>query len=272
MERTPKKINYLNNRDILKEIHKSKCSYCYFTDVKYQSYDYITYDVTEVNKEKMEEIFNLKVITIGNSRRIEDKTINFTKEDMIFRVMTTEHVPDIIKEKKVNKHIVETKIVKVRTNFPAFKHNILKDGKPLEVGRSHWKGDLETGEFCMTHGKLTNTLAIMYMKLVDKYSNKGNWRGYTYVDEMKSYALLQLTSEGLQFNEARTSNPFAFFTQTVYHAFTRTFNLEKKIQTTKDDILIMTGSTPSYSRQLDDEKQVKVAALEKLFDKTTLAT
>ena len=25
----PKKVNYLNNKDILKEIHKSKMTYCY---------------------------------------------------------------------------------------------------------------------------------------------------------------------------------------------------------------------------------------------------
>ena len=41
----PKKVNYLNNKDILKEIHKSKMTYCYVADDKYASFDVILEDV-----------------------------------------------------------------------------------------------------------------------------------------------------------------------------------------------------------------------------------
>ena len=42
MSITPKKpVNYLNNKDILKEIHESKNSYCYFTKKEYHRYDII---------------------------------------------------------------------------------------------------------------------------------------------------------------------------------------------------------------------------------------
>ena len=37
----PRKVNYLNNKDILKEIHTSKNSYCYFTQPEYHRYDLI---------------------------------------------------------------------------------------------------------------------------------------------------------------------------------------------------------------------------------------
>ena len=33
-----KKINYLNNKDMLKEIHKSKNTFCEYTDPKYGDY------------------------------------------------------------------------------------------------------------------------------------------------------------------------------------------------------------------------------------------
>ena len=36
-----KTTNYLNNKDILKEIHKSKTSYCYFTKKEYHQFDLI---------------------------------------------------------------------------------------------------------------------------------------------------------------------------------------------------------------------------------------
>ena len=34
-----KPVNYLNNKDILKEIHKSKTSYCSYTKNEYHQYD-----------------------------------------------------------------------------------------------------------------------------------------------------------------------------------------------------------------------------------------
>ena len=51
----------------------------------------------------------------------------------------------------------------------------------------------------------------MYIKLVERYSQRSNWRGYTYIDEMRGQALLQLTQIGLQFNEAKSDNPFAYY-------------------------------------------------------------
>ena len=34
-----KRTNYLNNKDILSEIHKSKTTYCSFSDQKYHQFD-----------------------------------------------------------------------------------------------------------------------------------------------------------------------------------------------------------------------------------------
>ena len=36
-----KKVNYLNNKDILKEIHKSKMTYCWLADEHYGFFDII---------------------------------------------------------------------------------------------------------------------------------------------------------------------------------------------------------------------------------------
>ena len=89
------------------------------------------------------------------------------------------------------------------------------------------------------------------MKLVDRYGHRGNWRGYTYLEEMKSQALLQLSQVGLQFDESRsdTPNPFAYYTQTITNSFMRILNIEKKNQNIRDDILEMNNLSPSYSRQ-----------------------
>ena len=44
-----KKQNYLNNKDILKEIHKSKMSFCWLKAKQYHQYDIILNDVTEID-------------------------------------------------------------------------------------------------------------------------------------------------------------------------------------------------------------------------------
>ena len=74
---------------------------------------------------------------------------------------------------------------------------------------------------------------------------------------MRGQALMQLSQVGLQFNEARSDNPFAYYTQTITNSFTRILNLEKRNQTIRDDILIDSGHLPSYSRQMAHEEEIK---------------
>ena len=82
---------------------------------------------------------------------------------------------------------------------------------------------------------------------------RSNWRGYTYVDEMRSHALLQLSQIGLQFNELKSQNPFAYYTAAVTNSFTRVLNLEKRNQNIRDDLLQENGQMPSWTRQIEHE-------------------
>jgi hypothetical protein len=65
---------------------------------------------------------------------------------------------------------------------------------------------------------------------------------------MKGQAILQLTQIGLQFDESKSDNPFAYFTAAVTNSFVRVINIEKRNQNIRDDILEMNGMNPSYSR------------------------
>jgi hypothetical protein len=93
-----------------------------------------------------------------------------------------------------------------------------------------------------------------YGCFVARRNGKVYLTGNTYIDEMKSQALLQLSQVGLQFDESRSENPnpFAYYTQTITNSFMRILNIEKKNQNIRDDILIMHGATPSWTRQTDD--------------------
>ena len=269
----PRRVNYLNNKDILKEIHKSKLTYCYVADDEFANVDLIVESVKKINKtaiktarenraSKMQTEAYQKSIAEGDWTKkpkqkdfaVDPKSIPV--ESLVFRVMTYEHIPDEIGRKKTTKTIADTK---AKVNFPPFKHYILdsKGINPREVVRSHWVGGLHNGHFSTTHGSITNELGKMFMKLVERYSQRGNWRGYTYNDEMQSQALMQLSQIGLQFDESKSENPFAYYTATVNNSFTRVLNLEKRNQTIRDDILIEQGHLPSYGRQIQHENELK---------------
>jgi hypothetical protein len=70
---------------------------------------------------------------------------------------------------------------------------------------------------------------------------------------MKGAAILQLTYVGLRFNEAKSSNPFAYFTAVLNNSFCRVLNAEKRTQSIRDDIMESSGLAPSYTRQFQED-------------------
>lgn len=244
---------YLTNKALLAEIHKSKKTYCYFVDPLYSDYDVIVKSLAEVTEDLGREVLDKK----ASARRKNPADASKTVEDLVFRVHTYEHVP-LCGDKKRRSRTADGE-GHLRTNFPPFKHYILKNGEPIEVGRSHWVNGLDNGYFSLDHGRLTNKLAHMFLLLVERYGRKANWRNYTYIDEMRSSALLQLATVGLQFDEFRGDNPFAYYTQVMKSCFTRVFNLERKVQTIRDEMLIMAGAAPSHTRQIEHELGHKFA-------------
>ena len=49
MIKKPAPVNYLNNKDILKEINASKLTYCQISDEKYSNYDIIVNNIADIN-------------------------------------------------------------------------------------------------------------------------------------------------------------------------------------------------------------------------------
>jgi hypothetical protein len=94
--------------------------------------------------------------------------------------------------------------------------------------------------------------------LCERYAMRFNWRGYTYNDEMRGSAILQLTYVGLRFNEAKSSNPFAYYTAAINNSFCRVLNSEKRNQNIRDDILELNGLNPSWSRQFSSTNTASI--------------
>lgn len=265
-----RKRNYLNNKDILSEIHKSKNTFNSYVESSYHQYDLILLDVAKINRLTIAEAKRAKAKRLSSAeyerRKMAGEKVKqaecetdwkkITKEELIFRVMSFDHIPEEPGRKKNPKTIADTK---TKLNFPPFHHYKFNDeGELILVGKSHWVGGMDNGHFDKTHGKATNTLATMWLKLVDRYATRGNVRGYTYNDEMKGQAILQLAQIGLQFDESKSNNPFAYYTAAVTNSFVRVINIEKRNQNIRDDILEMNDLNPSYTRQAQGEWEAAV--------------
>ncbi len=316
-----KKINYLNNKDLLDEIGKSKLTFCQFTEEDSEKYDFIvdtprpesrgkkvripppsTIEYSEMLEGRRAQCLSPDTVATAIKNRadrlskfgydqamkgyveaydahvdaIDGGTIGKNEpfkvakptkkeytvdpddimiEDLVIRFHTFEHIPlsDNTKDNPVTEADYREKVSFVP--FIQYKYDIT-DGKVSGlriVGRSHFKEGIYSNE----HGDITPKLANMFILLTNKYAQKHNWRGYTYVDDMKGNALLQLSIMGLQFNEARSDNPFAYLTTTLKNAFLRVLQSEKKEQDIRDDLIEKSGQTPSNTRQMDHDKHIQ---------------
>jgi hypothetical protein len=276
LTRTPAKTNYLNNRDILKEIHLSKNTYCSYRDpVLDHQYDIILPTLEKINQRTIAEARRNRADRLKREGTIVDPR-KIPNTDLVFRITCWEHIPwapkkvskaeakkkkniedifelDLIEQDDPLAELLEEPVLDpkhVRLNFPPFYHYRIDANKvPYLVGKSHWRGDLDHGEFCRDHGTMTRKLATMFIKLCERYATRSNWRGYTYNEEMRGQALLQLSQIGLQFDESKSQNPFAYYTAAITNSFTRILNLEKKNQNIRDDMLEQAGLNPSWTRQ-----------------------
>lgn len=111
--------------------------------------------------------------------------------------------------------------------------------------------------------EVSNELAKMLILFVNKYSTKGNWRGYSYIDEMRQAALLHLVIGGpktptpvvLRFDTTKSQNPFAYITQCIKNVFIKVLKQHQHQQDIRDMLLSQVGKNPSsgFCSQTDEK-------------------
>ena len=299
---TRKTHNYLNNKDLLVEIHKSKISYCKYEDESVTTQDTIISLVPAFVADgeiSIDDIFTKETIVnakeakakrlslaafnaayteweeSGAKASAKPKAVNYKidpetieTDGLIVRIHTFEHIPLDLERKKTHRRPAD---MHKKVNFIPFKHYIISTTYTDEATYT-FKFDDETvyltevlvshldenGEFGTLHGCITDKLSRMYMELVNRYSEKSNWRGYTFKSEMIGASLLQFSSMGLQFNEMKSDNPFSYYTQFAKNSFTKVLNDEKVVRDIRDDLLIEAGQNPSSTRQLQIEEEIRI--------------
>jgi len=243
------RIPYLNNRDLLTNVHLSKLSFCDWiapgrTNLALTDYDTIVRNelkvtsglLAEARRTRAERITRQKTElakTAGIKARVVPRPDTVT-EPLVIRVLTSEHVPQ-----------------GTRPNFPPFKHYAVQDGQPQEVLRSHWRGGHNSGAYA-EEGKINDDLAVAVMMMVRRYATRGNWRGYSYVDEMQSSGIVQLLQGALKFNEFFGFNVFGYWTTVLTNSFRRYLAEERKLRGIRDEYMMAAGMAPSWSRQEDN--------------------
>ena len=126
-------INYLNNKDILKEIHKSKNSYCSFTKDDFDKYNIILPSLDRINIRTVAQAKRNKASKMQKeayeTAKLKNKKVKqaefqvnwrkIIKTDLIFRIMTYDHIPLEPGRKRKPKTEADHR---VKVNFPPFQH------------------------------------------------------------------------------------------------------------------------------------------------------
>lgn len=96
-------------------------------------------------------------------------------------------------------------------------------------------------------GRVTNELARMLMMIAERYSFKSNFGGYSFRDDMVSFALINLCANALKFNPEKSSNPFSFYTTAIHNSFLQYLAEEKRHREIRDELIIANGGNASNS-------------------------
>lgn len=121
----------------------------------------------------------------------------------------------------------------------------MSDTKPKNYLNN--KSLLEEIAISKKQGQMTNKLATMLQLLVKRFASRGNYSGYTYVEDMKAYAMLVFVKVWDRFDETKYTNAFAYYTTCVYNSFNQYLNKEKKQRDVRDEILLKKGLDASQS-------------------------
>ena len=103
---------------------------------------------------------------------------------------------------------------------------------------------------------VTDYIGGCFLKIANHLSYRPNFINYTFRDDMVSDGIENCLQYLDNFNPAKSSNPFAYFTQIIYYAFIRRIQKEKK-QTTIKHRLIMDSNYDDVALQPGDDAEFK---------------
>jgi hypothetical protein len=98
--------------------------------------------------------------------------------------------------------------------------------------------------------KVNNFLGECFLKIATHLSYRPNFINYMYKDDMICDGIENCLQYIDNFDPAKSSNPFAYFTQVIYFAFLRRIAKEKRQMDIKDKIIERTGFQEVFTSDL----------------------
>ncbi len=103
---------------------------------------------------------------------------------------------------------------------------------------------------CKDNGQKLSSLLAKYLHMIaERYSHSPSFGGYSFREDMVSFAVVNLCANWYKFDPAKSDNPFAFYTTAVYRSFLQYLADEKKQRDIRDNLLVEAGANPSFSYQ-----------------------
>ena len=128
----------------------------------------------------------------------------------------------------------------------------VNNGEFLIAMKEYRASVLEAKEKGLPKPMVSNYIGDCILKIANHLSYKPNFINYTYKDDMILDGIENCIHYIDNFDPAKSSNPFAYFTQIIYYAFIRRIAKEKKHSYIKNK-LIQNMSYDAFELQEQDE-------------------
>lgn len=113
--------------------------------------------------------------------------------------------------------------------------------------------------------KISDEIGVSILHICTKFSQKPNWRGYSWREEMVDDAVIDCVRGIRKFNSTSYTNPFAYFTQVAHWAFTGRIVKEKQEHERKLAMAFDPTNEAAYTT-LDGDKTVYNVGVNDTFD------
>ena len=117
--------------------------------------------------------------------------------------------------------------------------------------------------------QITNYLGECILKIANHLSYRPNFINYTYREEMISDCIENCLQYIDRFDPAKSSNPFAYFTQIIYYAFVRRITKEKKQQQIKEKLIKHSNIEERIALQAHEDERDYQQQFVDILDKYT---
>lgn len=106
-------------------------------------------------------------------------------------------------------------------------------------------------------GVPTDDLCRMMMKMIERLFGRGNYRRYSYVDELKDEALVAVLYAWSRFKAEKSNNPFSYLTTVMVNAANRILNKERRQREIRDALVMSVGGPPTFDQLMRNEESFK---------------